>query len=227
MEAWSDAFTARSIGYSLLVGAGLLAAGAVAYGLPVGAPERKKFLLIPAGLGLIVGAKIPVLMSYGWDNPAAYMGKSLLGGLLGAYLAVRLTKWVRGIPWVGGGDAFVLPVAIGAAFGRVGCLIGGCCWGRNGFPAPVLEIAFHLTMFAVVLGWRRENRHGGRWFPLYMLSYCLFRFCTEFIRTEPRVLSGLTAYQWIAALGALVFAAELHYRSRQGEGLAGERNPVG
>jgi len=32
----------------------------------------------------------------------------------------------------------------------------------------------------------------------YILAYLLYRFATEFIRPEPRVLAGLTAYQWAA-----------------------------
>ena len=40
---------------------------------------------------------------------------------------------------------------------------------------------------------------------LYLIAYCAFRFSTEFIRPEPRVIGGLTAYQW----GALAMAAAL------------------
>ena len=55
------------------------------------------------------------------------------------------------------------------------------------------------------------------WFPLYMAAYCVFRFLVEFIRIEPRVALGLTAYQWIAAVGLAVFCYELRTRlSREG-----------
>ena len=40
---------------------------------------------------------------------------------------------------------------------------------------------------------------------LYLISYCAFRFGIEFVRTEPRIWHGLTAYQ----LGAAAFAAAL------------------
>lgn len=226
MDLWFETVALHSPGYALMAGLGLLAAGAVFYWFPPETPDKKGFLLFPAALGLFIGAKLPVIVSYGWNNPDAYMGKSLLGALIGAYLAVRLAKWICKIPWVGGGDAYVLPISIAVAIGRIGCLFNGCCWGKNGFPAPVLEIGFHLTMFALVLGWRRKGRFKGSWFPLYMLSYCIFRFGTEFIRIEPRVLAGLTAYHWLALMGMLLFSMELYYRGRRGEEAAHERTIV-
>lgn len=226
MYPWLDAALQQNLAYALAVGLGLLAAAAVYYRFPIDTPDKRGFLLFPAALGLLVGAKLPVILSYGWTTVPAYAGKSLLGGLLGAYVAVRLAKRIHGIPWVGGGDAYVLPVSIAVAFGRVGCLFNGCCWGRNGFPAPLLEIAFHLVMFGIVLRWRARNRYRGSWFPIYMLSYCLFRFCTEFIRAEPRVLAGLTVYHGLALLGTLLFAAELYYRGRRETGVAHERTAV-
>jgi len=227
MNTWSEILTMQSPAYALMVGIGLVAAGAVYYLLPIDTPDKKGIVLFPAALGLMLGAKLPVVLSYGWGNPAAYAGKSLLGGLVGAYLAVRFAKRLYGIAWVGGGDAYVLPVAIATAVGRVGCLLNGCCGGRNGFPAPVLEIGFYLAMFALVLNWRRAHRFQGRWFPLYMLAYCIFRFFTEFIRTEPRIFAGFTAYQALALIGACIFAFELHHRSpRSGREAAHGRIPV-
>lgn len=42
---------------------------------------------------------------------------------------------------------------------------------------------------------------------LYLLSYLAYRFATEFIRPEARLLWGLTGYQWAALLLAGLFAA--------------------
>jgi prolipoprotein diacylglyceryltransferase len=40
-----------------------------------------------------------------------------------------------------------------------------------------------------------------------MIAYCVFRFGIEFIRVEPRVWAGLTAYQLGAAALAVLLAA--------------------
>lgn len=227
MHSLAEELFLPSPAYALMMALGLAAAGIVYWLFPAEqAPDRKGFVLAPAALGIFLGAKLPVIASYGWDNLSAYAGKSLLGGLMGAYLAVRLAKWISGIRWVGGGDAYVLPVSIAVAFGRVGCLFNGCCRGANGFPAPVLEIFFHLTAFAVVMGWRRNRRHMGSWFPMYMLAYCVFRFFSEFIRVEPRILAGLTAYHWLSLLGMVLFTAELRCRRKRNMETVHEHAPV-
>lgn len=204
-------------GYTVMVALGLIAAGAVKILLRVPRPAGDKhgFVWFPAAIGLIMGAKIPLLISHGMQAELFCNGKSLIGGLLGAYIAVRIGKWIFRQQWVGGGDAFVLPLSMGLAVGRVGCLLRGCCWGINGFPAPALEIAFHLSAFLVFLYYRRHAMFIGSWFPMYMLAYCIFRFGIEFIRTEPRVLLWLTAYQWTAACGVLIFCFELMHRRKQ------------
>ncbi len=204
-------FSATLSSYSVMVALGLLAAGIVkiVFPMPGVEPSHREFVFFPACLGLFVGAKIPVLLSYGLRPEFVTHGKSMLGALLGAYLAVRLAKWRKGMHWVGGGDAYVLPISIGLAFGRVGCLLNGCCWGRNGLPVPAFEIAFHLAAFCVFVVLRRRRLLAGRWFPLYMLSYCVFRFAMEFLRTEPRVFLGLTVYHLLAMAGILVFSWEL------------------
>ncbi|MHB8902704.1 MAG: prolipoprotein diacylglyceryl transferase family protein [Thermoguttaceae bacterium] len=206
--------------YPVMIGLGMVAAGLVRWLLPVRRVPRAQsgFVVFPASVGLIAGAKLPVLVSYGLRPEFAATGKSVLGALVGAYLAVRLAKWWTGQSWKGGGDAFVLPLAAGLAVGRVGCLLNGCCWGTGGFPAPLLEIAFHAAAFAVVCVLRRRRVAEGAWFPLYLGAYCCFRFFAEFIRIEPRVLAGLTVYQWIAAAGVAVFCYEVWIRlHRPGE----------
>jgi len=41
---------------------------------------------------------------------------------------------------------------------------------------------------------------------LYIITYLVYRFATEFIRPEPTLWLGLTAYQWAAILFVPVFA---------------------
>ena len=45
----------------------------------------------------------------------------------------------------------------------------------------------------------------GQLVKLYILAYLGYRFLTEFIRPEPRVLVGLTGYQWAAVCLAPLF----------------------
>ena len=202
--------------YPVMVALGLVAAGVAKLAFPV--PKlnagRGEFVLFPGVVGLFLGAKLPVLVSYGLRPEFLFTGRSLLGALVGAYLAVRLAKWLYGYRWVGGGDGYVLPIAVGLAFGRTGCLLNGCCWGAGGLPVPAFEIAFHLASFFLLLEFRRRRVLVGSWFPLYLLAYCVFRFVMEFLRTEPRICLGLTVYHAIALAGIFLLAAELTYRGK-------------
>ena len=77
--------------------------------------------------------------------------------------------------------------------------------GVHRHPTQIYESLFHLAM--AILLWHLLRRGLLRWqrLKLYLIAYCLFRFATEFIRPEPRVIGGLTAYQW----GAIAMAAML------------------
>jgi phosphatidylglycerol:prolipoprotein diacylglycerol transferase len=93
--------------------------------------------------------------------------------------------------WV---DEAVPPVLIFHAFGRVGCSLAGCCYGRTFasparflifgleiFPARELE-AFCLFALFFLFQYRiKENR-----FTLYLLCYSVLRFFLEFGRGDYR-----------------------------------------
>jgi len=56
-------------------------------------------------------------------------GLVLLGGVLAVVAAVILFCRLRGISPLRMGDVLVAPFFIGLGFGRIGCLLNGCCFG--------------------------------------------------------------------------------------------------
>ena len=146
-------------------------------------------------------------------------GKTILLGLVGGYAGVELAKWRLGIR-TKTGDHFAVPVAVGIGVGRFGCFFGGCCYGQvtdlpwgvvfptvdalARHPTQVYESIFHFGMAAVLYVLFLAGKFRGQLFKIYLLSYFVFRFLTEFIRPEVRWLHGLTAYQW-----AIIFLAPI------------------
>lgn len=193
---------------------------AVALRKPPPLPRRERWIVAIAALfGAGVGAKLPfVLLSSEpfFSRPAWFAeGKTILSGLAGAYLCVEVAKRLFAIREKTG-DGFALPLAAAVAVGRWGCFFNGCC----GAPvAPILESGFHAAM-AVVL-WRLRRVEALRWqlLKLYLIAYGAFRFGIEFLRTEPRLAGGLTAYQFaavgMAALLALHWWADERLKSLQ------------
>jgi len=197
---------------SLLTGAFLSSRGRARLDLP----RRDRWALaVGAFVGAMLGAKLAFLLidpraSWRMDD-LLDSGKTILGGLLGGYFGVELTKWTLRLK-VKTGDAFVVPVAASVAVGRLGCFVAGCCYGTptslpwgvdfgDGVPrhpTQLYEAAFHALMAVGLYRLREQGRYPRQLMKLYILSYLAYRFLTEFIRPEPRLFDGLTGYQLIA-----------------------------
>ncbi len=149
--------------------------------------------------------------------------RSILGGLVGAWLGVHVAKRIVGYP-LRTGDLFAPAVALGMAVGRVGCLLTevpgtptGAAYGirldavaaeRLGVasgvplhPSFVYEIAFHLAAFVALWVWLRHRPFApGTTFVLYVAAYGVFRFLVEFVRGNEVVWQGLTRPQLFLAV---------------------------
>jgi phosphatidylglycerol:prolipoprotein diacylglycerol transferase len=193
-----------------------------ALALPV---RQQAALALAAFIGGAFGAKLPFVFvaGGGWTHPEAWAadGKTVTTGLIGAYVAVELTKAALGIT-VKTGDTFALPLALALAVGRWGCFFNGCCFGRptdlpwgvefgdgvRRHPTQIYESLFHLTMAGVLLVLMRRGLFRTYRLQLYLIAYGVFRFFTEYLRPEPEWLLGLTYYQWAALVLVIGPAAQ-------------------
>jgi len=172
-------------------------------------PRQRAAVIAGALLGAAIGAKLPFVMFAG-ESPFTLDlwirdGKTILSGLTGGYLGVEAAKFLAGIR-VKTGDGFAVPLAAAVSVGRLGCYFNGCCTAP-GIPVPLWESGFHAAAAFVL--WRLERAGRCRWqlLKLYLIGYSAFRFIIEFVRTEPRIWAGLTAYQFGAAALAILMAA--------------------
>jgi len=192
---------------------------AVALRRPSTLPRGQRAAVVAGAiLGAALGAKLPFVIFAG-ESPFTFDiwirdGKTLLSGLAGGYLGVEFAKLIAGIR-AKTGDGFAVPLAAAVGVGRVGCYFNGCCTAP-GLAVPLWESAFHIMM-AIVL-WRLELTGRFRWqlLKLYLISYAAFRFVIEFVRTEPRIWAGFTAYQFgavgIAILMAVLWVKDEHLK---------------
>lgn len=56
-------------------------------------------------------------------------GLVIYGGMIGGAIAGTLFCWKHGFPTLAFGDLIAPGFLIGSAFGRIGCLLNGCCFG--------------------------------------------------------------------------------------------------
>ena len=206
-------------------------------------PLDERLLWIVAGtlFAGAIGAKIgtgwryvTVTHDHSLTGILARGGRSIVGGLAGAYVGAVITKRLVGYRRRTG-DLFAPAVAIGMAIGRVGCLLSEqvgtpttlpwglrfsaetlrripncpyCLPGVALHPSFLYEIAFHAAMFVWLLSyWRPRIRVEGDLFKIYLLAYAIFRFLVEFVRGNPPLWSGLTGSQLFLIPSTLLLAA--------------------
>jgi phosphatidylglycerol:prolipoprotein diacylglycerol transferase len=190
---------------------------------------QKLGLGLGAFCGAFIGAKLPFAL-YDWANTSAASvaspwladGKTIMFGIIGGYLGVEVAKWSLMIR-ARTGDSYAVPVAVAVAIGRLACFAGGCCFGAptslpwgvvfvNQGPLPrhptqLYEFIFHLSAAALLWTFQEQGWFKYQLIKLYILTYLIFRFLTEFLRPEPHFWLGLTVYQWLAVGLFPVFVA--------------------
>lgn len=171
-------------------------------------PERINdlgVLLIVAGM---VGGKLFHIIFFWNDFIAGWHAAGIAslregfvfyGGFICATLAGVAYIRFKVLPLAKLADAFAPSIALGHAFGRLGCFFEGCCYGKActlpwamKFPAlgvPVhptqlYEAAGNFTIFTVLTVYYRRKSFDGQIWWLYVLSYGVLRFGIEFVRGD-------------------------------------------
>lgn len=166
-----------------------------------------------------------------WQRFAAIFGGSVFyGGLLGGLVAGGISAKVQRLPADIVTDCAAPSIALFHGFARIGCFMGGCCYGieweygvtftkalvksANGVPrVPVqlFEAAFEFALFALLfILLMKTNRFRGKLLALYLLCYSVGRFFLEFLRGDDYrgFLFGLSTSQIISILvfiGSVIF----------------------
>jgi len=195
----------------------------------------------------IAGAAIGSKVLYWFEDPTAtwqhlrdpvflLQGKTMVGGLVGGLIGVEATKFALGVR-ESTGDLFAVPLAIGAAIGRIGCFLTGLAdrtygvqtalpWGVDfgdgmlRHPTQLYEALF-LALFAIALAaFSRRPHANGDVFKLFMVGYLAFRLLIDFLKPDVR-LQGLSSIQWTTVGVLIYYARDLrHWRDRpHGTGL--------
>jgi phosphatidylglycerol:prolipoprotein diacylglycerol transferase len=204
-------------------------------------------------VGAILGARAVYVATYWHDEFAGgklweifaiwHGGLVYYGGLIGATVAGMIYIGWKQLPLWKIADVFAPSIALGSVFGRIGCLLNGCCYGRAcdapwaitfpeghethplGMPAiPVhpTEIYDALLNFAlyVFLAWLfRRKKFDGQIFATYLILYAVCRSIVEYFRGDypaDHIHNGLTSAQLVSIpifIAGLALAAILSRRT--------------
>ena len=181
-------------------------------------------------VGSIIGARFVYVTTY-WkqefaDQPFSEVfmiqhgGLVYYGGLIGAAITGLGYLYWKKLPVWKIADILAPSIALGSVFGRIGCLLNGCCYGHAcdlpwaiHFPADheTHGIAVHPTeiydallnlILYVFLAWLfRRKKFDGQIIATYLMVYAVFRSIAETFRGDyptDHVHAGLTSAQLVS-----------------------------
>ncbi len=157
---------------------------------------------------------------FSYFNVMVFFG-GLFGGVLRGYLWAKHRKYPIG----DFGDVFAAATPLFHAFGRVGCIFAGCCygieadWGISGrvgdippettrVPIQLFESGVLLLITALVCVFFLKGIARGSLFPIYMGIYAVARFILEFFRGD-EIRGRLWIFstsQWISIITVILVA---------------------
>ncbi len=237
-------------GYGLMIGIGVVCAVLLAQfrakkkGLN---PDTLYSIVLLALIFGFIGAKLLfciVEIKSILANPLLILsgdGFVLYGGIIGGIAAVMIYCKIKKISFLQYFDLAAPSIALAQGFGRIGCFLAGCCYGRetdssfciifqnsqyapNGvrlIPTQLISSAGDFLIALVLLLYARGDRKRGKTGGLYLILYSIGRFSVEFLRADYRGAVGpLSTSQFISifilVLGILLFATNLFTkRSRE------------
>ena len=128
-------------------------------------------------------------------------------------------------------DVFTICLVFTLMCARLNCMISGCCLGAHipieglthlRFPTREMELIFYVILLSRL--WRKvlSGSARGMIYPIYMISYGIFRFVTETLRVSNRTDSILhISHLW--ALLSLGIGISIYGELRKKEKKTGGR----
>jgi phosphatidylglycerol---prolipoprotein diacylglyceryl transferase len=203
----------------------------------------------------LVGAKaLEIIVNFGYYKTDWHrlldiyqLGGVYYGGLI---FAILITIWYtrrHRVSFWQTTDVLVMGLAGGQIFGRTGCFLAGCCWGKPAspysrfavtftnreaatqvgtplnvplHPVQLYEAGLMLLVFLVLAWLYKYRKFSGQQLCLYLFSYALVRFGLEYFRDDPRgsIFNGfLSTSQFISILMIVLSIVFFILRKRHGQ----------
>lgn len=236
-------------GYGLMIGIG------VAVALFLGDYRAKKkglngdliygLTLTTVVLGF-VAARILFIITE-WKNflldPMRYItgsGFVVYGGIMGGVLTIWGYCKFKKMDFWNYLDLMIPSVALAQGFGRIGCFLAGCCYGKETdsilgitftnshfapnnvklLPSQLFMAAGDFVLAGILLWYAQKDRAKGKTSMLYLMLYSVGRFWVEFTRNDDRGFVGtLSTSQFIGIFtfiaGAVMFYVVIPIRDKK------------
>ncbi len=150
------------------------------------------------------------------------------GGLIGGALGLLLYTKIFKVKLMNIVDVYAAVIPLGHACGRVGCFLGGCCYGMEYdgplsftysegvlnastpigvplFPVQLFEAGLLLLLFVPMLIVYSKTKRTGICGAIYLYAYAVFRFILEYFRGD-KERGSLLAFSTSQIISILIIA---------------------
>lgn len=168
-----------------------------------------------------------------WNFSSGYV---VYGGIMGGTVVSMIYCKNRKVRFITYFDLVMPAVAMAQGFGRIGCFLAGCCYGRE--TDSIIGITYHTSLYApngvkliptqlissggdflfaiILLMYAKKKRTDGKVASLYLILYSIGRFMIEFLRNDYRGNIGLLSTSQIISIGILSVGIVMYLLSNKG-----------
>ncbi len=164
-------------------------------------------------------------------------GFVVYGGIIGGVAAAFLYFKIKKLDFWEYFDLVLPSVALAQAFGRIGCFLAGCCYGRetdsfigivfthsdfapNGvklIPTQLISSAGMFLIAGILFWYAKKERKKGTVGALYLILYSIGRFFVEFLRNDYRGEVGIFSTSQFISLFMLAAGIFLFVSKKRSE----------
>lgn len=228
-------------GYGLMIGLGFLIAylllgyRAKKYNLSENdATNIAIFVLI---FGFLGGKLLYILVEFKTflQAPMSVIGSEgfvVYGGIITGILTIYLYCKIKKLDFLRYFDILAPAVAVNQAFGRIGCFLAGCCYGRETecaigvvfpegalaptgvklLPTQLFSAGADFALAIILMVYARKTKYKGNVSALYLLLYSIGRPIIEYFRNDNRGAVGtlstsqfISIFTFLFAVGFLIY----------------------
>lgn len=151
---------------------------------------------------------------------------AIIGGILSIYYYCKKRNW----KFLDVFDLTVPSLAIGQGFGRIGCFLAGCCYGKETnlpigvkfpmdsmapygiplHPTQIYSSIFDFMLSAFLFWYAKKERKSGKVCALYLILYSVGRFLVEFLRNDPRGNVGILSTSQFISLFTFIIGLYIY-----------------
>jgi phosphatidylglycerol:prolipoprotein diacylglycerol transferase len=219
--------------------------------------DQANSLFLVIFFAAFIGGKVFLFfedVSYYYHNPIrliAGRGFVFYGSFLFAVPAMLIFFKRNKLPTYAMLDVMAVTTCIVHMFGRIGCFMAGCCYGKPTtslaavvftdpacqanplntrlHPTQLYEAFFIVMVMITILFLRERKRFYGQLFLVYLILYALGRFALEYLRGDLArglLLDGLVSHSQLIATAIFVVVTFTYVRWSERNQVANFKVPI-